>query len=114
MVPNADLALGEFNNCEHLFVQLEPGEMTTISCRLPNGKFVTFCFMPTKGEEFECVDIHSTVGKRFQYKPTDAKIDVHYQQHAIGFSRRGDTFDTREVPRPTGLITLLLNKTHHQ
>jgi hypothetical protein len=113
-VPKADITQGEFNNGEHLFVQLERGKNQTVSCRLPNGAFVTFAFVPGDGEEFECVDIHSTVGKRFYYKPTDEKSDVHYRQHAIGFSRNGDTFDTRKANKPTGLLTLLLNKTHHQ
>lgn len=112
-VPEALINLGEFNNCEHLFVQMEKGKYQTISCRLPNGKFVTFAFVPGEGEEFECVDIHSTVGKRFQYKPADDKKDIHFVQHAIGFSRNGNTFDTRNEVKPTGLITLLLNKTHH-
>lgn len=109
-VTKADLALGEFNNCEHLFVQLEAGKYQTVSCRLPNGKFVTFAFVPGQGEEMECVDVHSTAGQPFKYKPTDK--DTHYTQHAIGFSREGDTFDTRKANR-TGLITVLLNSSHH-
>ena len=46
------------------------------------------------------------------YKPTDE--DTHYQQHAVGFCRGSNTFDTRKADRPTGLLTLLLNKSHHE
>ena len=110
-VPKADLAMGEFNNCEHTFMQVEAGKYQTVSCRLPNGKFVTFAFCPGQGDEMECVDIHSTCGEPFKYKSGDS--DIHYKQQAIGFSRNGDTFDTRKANKPTGLMTVLLNKSHH-
>jgi hypothetical protein len=110
-VHQADLREGHFNNCEHTFMELEAGKDQTISVKLPNGKFVTFAFIHGQGTDTECVDIHSTVGKEFKYKPTDEDSDIHFVQHAIGFSRRGDTFDTRDAGKPTGLITLLLGKT---
>ena len=110
----AKLTEGEFNRGEHLFVEIQPCSPQTISCKLPNGEFVTFAFVPaTEGNEFECVDIHSTVGKKFKYKPEDADDDIHFVQQAIGFSRYGNTVDTRKAGKPTGLLTLLLNKTHH-
>lgn len=108
----AHTTINHFNGGEHLFVDIAAGTHQTISCLLPNGKFVTFAFVPGDGNEIECVDIHSTVGQPYKYKPTDD--DTHYTQHAIGFSRNGDTFDTRKAGKPTGLITLLLNSSHHK
>jgi hypothetical protein len=106
------LADGTFNGGEHTFLELEPHKHQTVSVKLPNGEYVTFAFVPGSNDlETECVDIHSTVGQKFKYKATDD--DVHFVQQAIGFSRWGDTFDTRNCDKPTGLLTLLLNKTHH-
>lgn len=114
MIENADLCKGEFNNCEHTFLVCEKGKMQTISVLLPNDEVVTFCFVPGKGDEIECVDIHSTVGQKFKYEDKDEKTDVHFVQHAIGFSRKGDTFDTRNIAKPTALITLLLGSEYHK
>lgn len=111
MIHEADIRAGEFNNCEHLFIQVEPGQCQTVSCRLPNGKHVTFAFVPGTGAEFECVDIHSTVGRHWVDSFTLGLH--HYQQHLIGFSKPGDTFDTRKIKRPTSLATLLLSSKHH-
>ena len=119
-VPKADIRLGEFNNCEHLFVQLEPQKMATISVRLPNGKFVTVCFVPGKGEEFECMDIHATVGRHWTDERTYGKDK--WQHHLVGFTiGGGETFDTlREQPNPTystpptTLATLLLDKEYYK
>lgn len=110
---DAKLASGHFNGGEHLFVEVDGITNQTISCILPGGGFVTFAFLPHGDGKVESVDIHSTVGKQFKYKPTDDKGDVHYVQHAIGFSRNGDTFDTRKVNKPTGLMTVLLHPSHH-
>ena len=112
MAVNADIRIGEFNDCEHLFVQIEPGKNQTISCRLPNGKFVTFAFISSKGEEMECVDIHTTAGKYWKDEKTVGTH--HYQQHLIGFSKGGDTFDTRKVKEKTTLATLLLNSEYYK
>lgn len=119
-VPKADIRLGEFNNCEHLFVQLEPQEMATISVRLPNGKFVTFSFIPAAGEDFECVDIHATVGKHWKDDTTLGKDK--WSHHLIGFTPGGGTtFDSRaEQPnptcstKPTTLATLLLGPGYYK
>jgi hypothetical protein len=111
-VTNTDLTKGEFNNCEHVCMQVEPGKYQTISCRLPNGKFVTFGFVPGVGDEMECVDIHSTVGKHWTDKNTVGEL--HFVQHLIGFAPGCDTFDTRLMKKPTSLATLLLNKLHYE
>lgn len=112
LIGQPDLHAGHFNRCEHTFLQCEPGRWQTLSVALPNGKVVTFSFVPGNGNEMECVDIHATVGKPFKYQPANA--EVHYVQHAIGFSGNGDTFDTRQIKRPTSLITLLLAHHHHE
>ncbi len=113
-VPNADVNIGEFNNCEHLFLQIEPGKCQTISCRLPNGKFVTFAFVkgPDGSEEMECVDIHTTSGQHWKDNETLGKN--HYQQHLVGFSKGRDTFDTRKIKEKTSLATLLLNSDYYK
>lgn len=113
MVTESSLERGEFNNCEHLFLEIAPDDkFSTISCKLPNGKFVTFSFVPgnPKGKEMECVDIHSTVGQ--PWKDKDGR--THYNQHLVGFVDGTDSFDTRELKTKTGLATLLLNKSHHE
>jgi hypothetical protein len=109
-----DISDGTFNGGEHTFMELEAGKNQTISVKLPNGEYVTFAFVPSQGLEIECVDIHSTVGQKFKYKASDSNDDIHFVQHAIGFSRWGDTVDTRKSDKPTGLLTLLLNKSHHE
>lgn len=111
-VEKADLQAGQFNNCEHLFIELAPGQCQTVSCQLPNGKHVTFGFVPGEGNEFECVDLHATVGRHWTDDTTFGRH--HYQQHLIGFAKQGDTFDTRKGKKPTSLATLLLSSKHYQ
>lgn len=111
-VEEPDVNAGHFNRCEHLFVELTPGEYQTISVKLPNGKHVTFGFVPGRTpEDFECVDIHSTVGKHWRDSTTVG--EDHYEQKLIGFAKEGETFDTRKLTRKTGLATLLLGARHH-
>lgn len=112
-VTKANINAGEFNNCQHLFLELTPNAYQTISCRLPSGKHVTFAFVPSKEDPngFECVDIHSTVGKHWTDTTTLGRN--HYQQHAIGFGKLSDPFDTRKMKQAPSLITLLLAASHH-
>lgn len=108
--PNTQRASGQFNRAEHLFVELEPGTVQTISVKLPNGKFVTFSFVNAsdKSENFECCDIHSTVGKPVHRNNRD------FFAHAIvGFTVGHNTFDTRSMKEPTTLATLLLSPAHN-
>ncbi len=102
---------GHFNGGEHLFLEIDGQTHQTVSCILPNGKFVTFAFVPGQEGQVECVDIHTTAGEQFKYKPSDS--DTHYSQKLIGFSRAGDTFDSRKSGKPTGLATLLLHPRHN-
>lgn len=111
-IKKADIRIGQFNNCEHLFIELSSGQCQTISCKLPNGRHVTFAFVPSTGDEFECVDIHATVGKHWIDSFTLG--EHHYQQHLVGFRKGGNTFDTRKLTHTTSLATLLLNSTYHQ
>lgn len=108
MVTNGRIEDGHFNDCEHLFVDIEAGRNQTISCRLPNGKFVTFAFISSK-KEFDCVDIHSTVGPKWNNDNTLGK--QHWQQHLIGFSDKGgNSFYTPQLKEKTTLATLLLSE----
>lgn len=104
---------GNFNAGEHLRVEIEPGKHQTISCKLPNGKFVTFAFCPANSPtEMECVDIHTTVAMPFPGAKPD---ELKFPQHLLGFSyHQPDTFDTRKADRPTTLATLLLHTRHYQ
>lgn len=66
-VESTDRRPEHFNGGEHLFVEIAANEYQTISCKLPNGKFVTFAFIPAgnstqPSNEIECVDLHSNVG----------------------------------------------------
>lgn len=46
-----------FNSCEHFCIALEEG-WSTISVKTPDGKLVTFAFVPTPdGKSHQCVDI---------------------------------------------------------
>lgn len=111
-VEQADLNAGHFNRCEHLFLELAPGQYQTISVRLPNGKHVTFAFVPgSTPDDFECVDIHATVGTHWKDKSTVG--EDHYEQKLVGFAKGVDTFDTRKLKTRTGLATLLLGAQHH-
>jgi hypothetical protein len=113
-VTEADIKKGEFNNGEHVFIELEPGQWQTVSCRLPNGKYVTFAFCPGSNDnptELECVDIHATVGRHWTDEHTAGRD--HWQQHLVGFSKGGTTFDTRKIKQTTSLATLLLHKNYH-
>lgn len=88
-VENPDVNAGHFNRCEHLFVELAPGEYQTISVKLPNGKHVTFGFVPgTVPDDFEGVDIHSTVGAH--WKDPSTVGEDHYEQKLVGFAKGGN------------------------
>jgi len=117
-VAKADLTAGQFNNCEHTYLELDPGQYQTISVKLPSGQFVTLAFVPKyvgaeKSAEFECMDIHTTAGKQY----TKSGDRPAYRQALIGFGDGRDTFDTRALEkkhgRPTGLATLLLSAEHN-
>jgi hypothetical protein len=109
---NPSLASGDFNRCEHLRLEVEAGKWQTISCKLPNGKFVTFAFVPGKGNEIECVDLHTTVGTPMPRPDNDER--TFFPQQLIGFALGTDTFDTRKGKKTTSLATLLLGSQHYQ
>ena len=99
------------NKCEHLFVELHPHENQTISVELPNGQFVTLCFVASSNkatQDFECMDIHFNGGKPVHLNNRD------FFAHAfVGFTVGHNTFDTRNGKEPTTLATLLLSPAHN-
>jgi hypothetical protein len=108
-----------FNNCEHLFVRLDPGKCQTISVQLPNGKHVTFGFIPSGDTgEFECVDLHCTMGRPFRVEGRVGKW--FHRQHLAGFSadNSATVFDTRQQfdtpEKRTTLATLLLHPRYYK
>ena len=103
---------GNFNAGEHIYVEIEPGQAQTVSCRLPNGCYVTFAFLPGQDNEMECVDIHSDVGPEVA-RPRGNGDDPGRLQHLIGFGFGGDSFDTRTAKNPCTLSTLLLHSRHY-
>ena len=109
-IDHADLAAGQFNNCQHTFLELEFGTWQTISVKLPNGKHVTFAFCPSSDPgEVECVDIHTTAGKTY----LNGNKATSWQQSLVGFTTGHDTFATRDLKENTGLATLLLHSKHN-
>lgn len=103
---------GCFNGGEHTFLEAEAGNYQTISVKLPAGGFVTFAFVPSSDKEnFECVDIHTTVGG--QIPRPDGAGGTLYPQKLIGFTTGTNTFDTRKIPQITTLATLLLAPGHY-
>lgn len=117
-VDPADKSPAHFNGGEHLFVDIDPNKFQTISCKLPNGKFVTFAFVPSGTEqhpsdEIECVDIHCNCAEP---EPRCDKAGTYHQQHVVGFCIGSTSFDTRnrkQVDRETSLATLLLSSKHY-
>lgn len=108
--PSEQRASGQFNRCEHLFVELESGKVQTISVKLPLGRFVTFSFINSSdgSENFECCDIHTTAGRPIHLNNRD------FFAHAmVGFTVGHNTYDTRKMTEPTTLATLLLSPEHN-
>lgn len=102
-----------FNGGEHLRVEIEEGANQTISCKLPNGKFVTFAFCPSSTPgEMECVDIHTNSGPAVPRAKGDGG-PVGFLQHLVGFTYGSNTFATKQLPKPTTLATLLLSARHY-
>lgn len=109
-----------FNGGQHIFIDIEPNKNQTLSCRLPNGKVVTFAFVPAgnsikSSNEIECVDIHSNVGPEL---PRPDKTGNFNRHHLIGFTVGGTAFDTRRVESAnpkhvTSMATLLLRTGHY-
>lgn len=117
-IEKANIPNGEFNNCEHLFVEIEPGECQTISCKLPNGKFVTFGFVPSsQPNEFECVDLHHTISPEPHWQEMRAEqCEKQYPIHVVGFGYGGSVFDSRNPKhggKPPLLATILLRSDYY-
>ena len=58
------------------------------------------------------MDIHATVGCHWTDEHTVGQD--HWQQHLVGFSKGGNTFDTRKIKQMTSLVTLLLHKNYYK
>lgn len=105
-VHDVHIETGDFNRGEHLRVKIEPDKFQTVSCELPNGRFVTFAFIPGPQGDIRCVDIHSTNG------PAEKRPDgsMGYAHHLIGFTQGGPhVFTTRNSDMKCVLATLVLN-----
>jgi hypothetical protein len=96
-----------FNRGTHLCVDVPNGNYT-VSCRLSNGKLVTFAFVPyQKDGPADCIDIHHKTGKPITgYDRID---DGSIRQNVICFSGGTDAFrsDAKDA-RPVTLTCLLL------
>lgn len=91
-----------FNRGTHLCVDVPNGHYT-VSCRLSNGKRVTFSFVPYEdGAPAACVDIHHRSG--------DVWGQDWERQNVICFSGGRDAFraDSKDA-NPVSLTTLLLH-----
>ena len=98
-----------FNDNAHLCVELD-GESFTITCRTPRGKLVTFAFVKSDTDDYECADVQYVNSPGPKVKNGDRKLTSF---HMIGFTVGTDTFDTRSVERPTTLATVLLSDRHY-
>ncbi len=93
-----------WNDCDHLCVDVPDG-VSTISCRLSNGRTMTFGFVPYELNGVpQCVDI------RDLGDPLNDKMRTgsdQYRQNLIGFSGGGTAFRTSKLEKLTTLVTLL-------
>lgn len=97
-----------FNGGTHLCVDVPNGHYT-VSCRLSNGKRVTFAFVPYReGGPADCVDIHHKTGA-----PITGERQIDHGrpgQNVICFSGGGDAFRSdAEGSRPVTLTCLILS-----
>ena len=96
-----------FNPGTHLCVDVPNGHYT-VSCRLSNGKRVTFAFVPyTENGPADCIDIHHKTGRPITGH--DRINDGAIGQNVICFSGGTDAFrsDAKDAP-PVTLTCLLL------
>lgn len=94
-----------FNGGPHLCVDVPDG-LFTITCKMSNGKKVTFAFVPYKdGAPASCVDIqHQTTGLTIENGHTDVPV-----QEVIVWGLGKDICRTHLLDeKPSTLLTLLL------
>ena len=93
-----------WNDCDHLCVDVPDG-VSTISCKLSDGRQITFGFTPYELNGIpKCVDI------RDLGDPLNDKMKTgsdQYRQNLIGFSGGGTAFRTSKLEKLTTLVTLL-------
>jgi hypothetical protein len=97
-----------FNRGTHLCVDVPDGHYT-VSCRLSNGKRVTFAFIPyTESGPADCIDIHHKTGAPIS---GDERIEDNTpRQNVICFSGGRDAFRSDSAGSlPVTLTCLLLS-----
>lgn len=90
-----------FNPGAHVLIPV-PNEMFTLTCKTPNGKRVTICFVDKAG----CVDVQVHDGESFEF---NGKPD-HVVQNVVTFGPGNVNFDSRgnQSENPVLLTTFLL------
>ncbi len=93
-----------WNDCDHLCVDVPDG-VSTISCKLSDGRTMTFGFQPYELNGVpKCVDIRD-LGDPLSYRMGTGSDQ--YRQNLIGFSGGGTAFRTAKLEKLTTLVTLL-------
>ncbi len=96
-----------FNNKSHLPV-IVPVEGGTITCKLPDGKRITFSFIKDGHGGIECCDIHAETEVKCQAYPDREK------QHVVAFSCGSKAFrSTDQNAKEVTLTTILLNDKYY-
>ena len=103
----------KFNSYPHLDVEIPPGGFT-ISTRTPDGKRVTFCWLPTTEEPnsmHHCIDIKYCDAAAPKAHNGDVELPV---MHMIAFGPGNTTCDTRRSDKPTTLATILIGDQYYE
>lgn len=97
-----------FNRGTHLCVDVPDGHYT-VSCRLSNGKRVTFAFIPySENGPADCIDIHHATGTPITGR--DFINDGAIGQNVICFSGGRDAFRSdAHADTPVTLTCLILS-----
>lgn len=92
----------------HLCVDIPDG-WSTVTCRLSNGKRVTFAFVPYEHEGVpQCVDVTAETGEVVMFKDAEGMIPLHIQAPIV--FGKGPTYYRREKEQLPTLTTVMFHQ----
>jgi|TARA_R110000803_G_scaffold103620_1_gene171772 hypothetical protein len=95
-----------WNDCDHLCVDVPDG-ISTISCKLSDGRQITFGFTPYELNGIpKCIDIRDTGNPLEESLGTNSK---QYRQVCNGFSGGGTAFRSSKIEKPITLLSLIIH-----
>tara|TARA_R110002167_G_scaffold99086_1_gene260112 strand:- start:52 stop:741 length:690 start_codon:yes stop_codon:yes gene_type:complete len=95
-----------WNDCDHLCVDVPDG-VSTISCKLSDGRQITFGFTPYEtGGIPKCIDIRDTGNPLGDRMGTGSK---QYRQVCNGFSGSSTAFRSSKIEKPITLLSLIIH-----